>query len=249
MSDPQEEAKLAKFGLNSKSVHSCSEEELLGVSEPTNVEGMYDLATLTLKNANTSKTSKALIWNLSLDSAIVPIILNNSGTNYFLLISQSRFAFGGKVSIEVNRGFMDRKTNIDRGLLWSYLIDRKVPYLKDLANVVKVQNFGDYLQHPDISIYKMPVQLVFAKTLQDMDVAELKKSLKVKHDYYNEPKSGPPLHNTQPVLKSIEEVENRLDEIMLNGDATSTEYYLNDVFSYTAVNLALKYIKFNGLPF
>jgi hypothetical protein len=223
--------------------------DIVDVSEPTDIEGLYRLVTVTLKDKITQQETKKLIWSQPLKVVTVPIVLNNAGINYFLMVSQSRFAYSGKVSIEINKGFVDEKSTVDDNLLWHYLLERKIPYLKDYADIVKVANLGNFNQHPDLTSFTMPFQLVFAKTKEDFEIDDLRAKLKVKHDYYNEPKTGPPLHSTQPVLKSFDEIEQRFAEIFENPDATNEEFYLNDSFSVTAVSLALDYIKFVGNPF
>jgi hypothetical protein len=212
------------------------------VSDPVDIEGLYKVSIVTYSDKNN------LLWEMPLKTVVVPIVLNNAGINYFLFVGQSRFVFGGKVSLEVNRGFVT-DNNIDSSLYWESLVTRKVPYLLDYANIFKVVDMGWFYQHPDITNMKIPIQCVFAKTKYEMDIAELKKNLKAKHDYLNEPKYGPPLHNTEPVLKSFDEVNLRLHEIMFNTEKTKDEFYLNDLFSMTAIFKVFEYIKLNELPY
>lgn len=219
------------------------------ITDLTNIEGLYTFTTVTTKNTKNKNSQKSLIWGQPLKVVTVPIIINNAGVNYFLMVSQSRFVFGGKVSLEINKGFISEKTNVDDSLLWNFLLSRKVPYLQDYAHVVKVVDLGNYMQHPDLCTFGMPFQLVFAKTKEPYEIEELKHNLKVKHYYYNEPKSGPPLHNTEPVLKSMQEIQNRLDEIYSFSEHTDEEFYLNDIFSITALAMTYEYIKLNGMPF
>jgi hypothetical protein len=226
-----------------------SDTEVVDASEPTDIEGLYKLIIITLKNKKTDEVYKKLVWGQPLKVVTIPIILNNAGINYMLLVSQSRFSYSGKVSIEVNKGFITEKTDVDDALLWHHLVNRKIPYLQDCAEIIKVVPLGNYTQHPDLTSFKMPIQLIFAKTKENYDIDELKALLKVKHDYINEPKSGPPLHSTQPVLRTLDEVNMRLDEIVENPDATNEEFYLNDSFSLAAITLMFDYIKFVGAPF
>lgn len=204
---------------------------------------MYDFSLITYKK------STNLLWSQhNLKTVIMPIILQNAGVNYFLFVGQSRFVFGGKVSLEVNRGFVTDK-GISKDLYWQSLLTRKVPYLLDYADIFKVVNLGNFWQHPDYNPFFIPVQVVFAKTKYDMEISELKKVLKAKHDYLNEPKNGPPLHNTEPVIKSFDEVNLRLNEILFTPEKTKDEFYLNDLFSMTAIARSIEYIKLNGLPY
>lgn len=210
---------------------------------PIRHDDMYDFSIVKYKNTDN------LLWSQhNLKVVMMPIILQNAGINYFLLVGQSRFVFGGKVSLEVNRGFITDK-NIPRDLYWQSLLTRKVPYLLDYADIFKVVDLGAFWQHPDYNSFGLPVQAIFAKTKYEMDIPELKKVLKAKHDYLNEPKSGPPLHNTEPILKSFDEINLRLNEITFNAEKTKDEFYLNELFSTTALARTLEYIKLNGLPF
>jgi len=242
-------SKLKEVDISLNTADIGNDSEIMEVSAPTDVEGLYKLVTVIIKDKKTNAISKKLIWSQPLKVVILPIIINNDGINYFLLVSQSRFLFSGKVSIEVNKGFIGEGTFIDDKLLWNYLVDRKIPYLKDYVDILKVVDLGNYVQHPDFTSFKIPVQLVFAKTKQNFNIEEFKINLRVKHDYYNEPKAGPPLHNTQPVLRSLDEISLRLDEILENPDATNEEFYLNDSLSMTAISLTLDYIKIMGTPF
>ena len=227
-------SKLKEVDISLNTADIGNDSEIMEVSAPTDVEGLYKLVTVIIKDKKTNAISKKLIWSQPLKVVILPIIINNDGINYFLLVSQSRFLFSGKVSIEVNKGFIGEGTSIDD---------------KDYVDILKVVDLGNYVQHPDLTSFKIPVQLVFAKTKQNFNIEEFKINLRVKHDYYNEPKAGPPLHNTQPVLRSLDEISLRLDEILENPDATNEEFYLNDSLSITAISLALNYIKIMGTPY
>jgi len=241
--------KLSEVGVKLDKNYTEYGYEVTAISKPTNIEGLYKIISVTLKNLLTGDVSNQVIWSQPLKNVCVPIILNNAGVNYFLMVNQSRFLYGGKVSIEINKGFINDENVIDDNLLWSHLIGRKVTRLQDLANIVKVVYLGDYTQHPDLTSFTAPIQLVFAKTKYPLEIAELKSELKIERDYNNEPVSGPPLHNTFPVLRRVDEVEARLDEIMSNPDATNEEFYINDSFSIAALSLSLGYIKLFGYPF
>ena len=202
------------------------------------VEGLYQLE-IDDKNH--------LIWSQALQVVTTPIIINNNKINYFLLVSQSRFPFGGKVSIEINRGFL--QNNVQEGNRWIGLIDRKFPYLKDELDIIKVVDIGSYWQQPDFCDFQMPMQAIFTKTKEPIDIAVLKKKLKTHHEYYNEPKSGPPLHNNEPNIKTVDEVKSRLYQIFANPEKTSTELYINELYSMTALGALFNYLEEYGYPY
>lgn len=231
--------RLSKFKIT---LDKKSAESIVSFSDETDIEGLYKLLTINKKNSQ-----KSLIWDMSLKCVITPIVINNAGLNYFLLATQSRMIFSGKVTIEIYRGFTNE--GIDDQLLWNYLLERKIPYLHEYMDIVKIVELGSFYQHPDISVNTMATQLVFAKTKEPFSVDELKHNLRVRHEYSNEPLSGPPLHNNEPTLKSFEEIEQRLTDIIQNPEKTSDEFYINDVFSITALYKTLTYIKDKGLPF
>jgi len=239
--DAKEKFKLLDIDLHEDT--STFVKNISNFTGPINIEGLYDFSVVKYENVNYLLWSKQLLKHV-----ILPIVINNENINYFLFVSQSRFTFGGKVSLEVNRGFVTDKA-IDETLYWESLLNRKLPYLLDYADIVKVEALGSFWQHPDLNTFKVPVQVVFAKTKYDMDIAELKKVLKSRHDYLNEPKYGPPLHNTEPILKSFDEINLRLNEITFNAQKTKDEFYINELFSTTALARVMEYIKIKGLPF
>src|SRR3989344_4202807 len=95
-------SKLKEVDISLNTADIGKDSEIMEVSAPTDVEGLYKLVTVIIKDKKTNAISKKLIWSQPLKVVILPIIINNDGINYFLLVSQSRFLFSGKVSIEVN---------------------------------------------------------------------------------------------------------------------------------------------------
>lgn len=194
-----------------------------------------------------SRKRQHIVWGQALPTVVIPIVLRNAGKDYMVLISQSRFCLGGKVSIEVNRGYITEPTDFEKRPF--QLLARKMPYIGDITKLVKAVHIGTFWENTGLLGIHTPIWGIFCETKVDIDIADLKQLLKDRHDGKTDPKTGPPLHNTEPVLRTIEEVKGRISEILENPTITNEQAYLNDLFSMTALQMLFSYISKNGFPY
>jgi hypothetical protein len=122
-------------------------------------------------------------------------------------------------------------------------------FLFSLVDITKIVPLGFYWVNTGLSGINVPVQAVFCKTKVEYDLDDLKRLLKDKHDYTQEPIIGPPLHHNEPALRTVDEVKARMHEIVDFPEKTATEAYLNDLYSQIGINQLFLYIDKNGVPF
>lgn len=224
---------------------------VLNVSASQDFEGIVRLAVVDVIPPGKKVLDRArqyVVWGYLLPGVIIPTIVRNAGKDYFNLVTQSRFVLAGKVSIEVNRGNVTDTTLPIENQPYN-LVERKVPGLQAVTDFVELVYLGNYLEDTGISAKRVAIWALFCKTKVDMDIVDLKAELKDKHAGKNDPVSGPPLHNTEPTLRTLEEVRQRYDDIILNPQKTVNEAYLNDLFSMTALGALFRYIDLKGSPF
>lgn len=182
-----------------------------------------------------------------LDSVITPIILKNADRIFFVLANQSRVPLNGKVSIEVLRGFTPKGIPLEeRGL---NLINRKMPSLPVIAKLVKTINLGNYFQNTGVSSVKIPVYAYFYETKVEMLDEDIKHELIDRNILKDDPQTGPALHNIEPVIRTYNEVNDRITTLLDDPEGTSSECYLNDFFSIASINLLNKQLDKNGFPY
>lgn len=237
----------AKRGIHPK------EYTVLGVENIDDYEGIVKVASVIMIPPGEKKLNRKkrhIVVGDALPRVITPIILKNGPEICLLLAAQDRMTLGGKVSIEVYRGSVPEKTEAQN--LGISLVNRKLPNLKDIADLLEVRDLGYFWNNTGISGVSSPMQALFYVNKKTMTAQELKSSLKLDHSLDEDPKTGPILPATETVVRTLEEVKQRLSEIenlSLSESESKPEAYLNDLFSMTALFMLFKSLDTKGLPF
>ncbi len=238
--------------FNKRGTHP-KEYTILGVASVEDFEGIVKVASVEMIPPGEKKLErkrKHFVVGDALPRVICPIVIKSGTAVYLLLCAQDRMTLGGKVSIEVYRGSVTEGTEPQK--LGLNLVNRKLPNLSAEADLLEVRNLGYFWNNTGISGVSSPVQALFYITKQTMTAEEVKHSLKLEHGMDADPKKGPALAATEPVLKTLEEVESRIEEISrldLADNSDTPEAYLNDLFSMTALFMLFKSIDKTGLPY
>jgi hypothetical protein len=235
-----------KRGIDNK------EYTILSVDNVEDFEGIVKVASVSMIPPGEkvlSRKRKHIVVGDALPRVVCPIVIKNGPSILVLLCAQDRMTLGGKVSIEVYRGAVPEGTQANK--LGLSLVERKIPNLLFEADILEVRDLGYYWNNTGISGVLSPVQTLFCLTKKTMTAEELKHSLKLDHSMDVDPKEGPALPATEPVLRTLEETERRLEEILELSlvESESPQAYLNDLFSMTALAALFRSIKKQGLPY
>jgi hypothetical protein len=184
------------------------------------------------------------------------IIIRIGKELYHILCSQDRVPLGGKTTIEVYRGLIPTTTPSEK--LGLELLKRKIPNLLVEADLLETRNLGYYWSNTGYCGSIIPIQAFFFVAKNVTNLADFKASLKLDHSMDEDPKTGPTTPATEPVIKTINEVETRINEVM-NLDINKLtkrienqltwEAYLNDYLSMNALLVLDRSINQKGLPF
>ena len=235
--------KLEKRGTHPK------EFSILGVTSIQNIEGICKIAIADVippGKKDLSRRRNYVLWGNVLPSVVTPIILKSGKDIYHVFAEQDRLTLGGKVTIEVYRGFVPKGTKENK--LGLKLIEIKLPEINKIADLLEVRSLGTYWNNTGLSGVTTPIKALFYVLKEEMNKSEIKKALKFVHKYETDPNLGPTIPATEPVLRTLKEVEDRLNEIENLGENTN-EAYLNDVFSVSSLLFLSRTIEKNGLPY
>ncbi|KKS33693.1 MAG: hypothetical protein UU97_C0023G0010, partial [candidate division WWE3 bacterium GW2011_GWD1_42_14] len=194
----------AKRGIHPK------EYTVLGVDHVEDFEGIVKVASVGMippGEKRLERKRRHIVVGDALPRVVTPIVIKSGSQIYMLLCAQDRITLGGKISIEVYRGSVPENTAADQ--LGLSLVKRKLPNLPEEADLLEVRDLGYFWNNTGISGVSSPVQALFYVTKQTMTAEEVKHSIKLEHSLDPDPKTGPVLPATEPVLKSIEEVKSR----------------------------------------
>jgi hypothetical protein len=232
----------------SKRGSEMDEFTVLAVDSITDFEGIVKIISLKIippGKKNLERARNHIIICDVLPRVIVPIILKIQEEVYILLVSQKRVTLGGRHTIEVFRGSVE--PNCDPINFGKSLVERKINLIEDLFDLIQVRDLGTYWNNSGNSGTSSPIQALFYVAKKNIEINQIKKTLKVDFKFETDPLSGPPLPVTSPVFRKLSEVMERMQEI--TNTSTDSEAYINDLFSITALAALKESLNNNPLPY